>query len=129
MCGRGLDVDEGLEDTEDFAHFLRRGADAVAGTVSEESAATSREWRVVEVVVVGFGGGLEDVICAVALAAGAFDAAGTGGGGGGDRGEGSRRSEGVVFVGDGGCRGGRVGPVGGRGLRGGGGGGGGAAEF
>lgn len=122
MCGCGLDVDEGLEDAEYFAHFLRCGADTVAGTVAEESTAAGRERRVVEVVVVGLRGGLEDVICVAALAAGAFDAAGTGGGGGGDggRGKGGRGGKGVVFVG----------PAGGRELRGGGGGGGGgAAEF
>lgn len=104
MCGRGLDIDEGLEDAEYFAHFLRRRAYTVAGTVAEESTAAGRERRVIEVVVVGLGGGLEDVICVAALATGAFDAAGTGGGGGGDRGrsKGGRGGEGVVFVGEGG---------------------------
>lgn len=94
--GCGLDVDEGLEDAEDFAHLLRRGADGVAGPIAEQSAAAGGERGVVEVVVVGLGGGLEDVICVAALTAGAFDAAGTGGGGRGGRG-----GEGVVFLGEG----------------------------
>lgn len=94
MCGRGLDVDEGLEDAENFAHFLRRGSNGVAGAVAEETTATSREWRLVKVIMVGLCGSFEDVIGdATALGAGAFDAVGAGGGGGG--------GEGIVFVGEG----------------------------
>lgn len=95
MCRRGLDVDEGLEDAEDFAHFLRCRSNGVARAVAKETAAASRERRLVEVIMVRLCGGFEDVISnGAALGAGAFDAVGAGGGGGG--------GEGIVFVGEGG---------------------------
>lgn len=62
MGGCCFDVDEGLEDAEDFTHLLRGGADGVARTVAEEAAAAGREGGVVDVIVVGLCGGFEDVI-------------------------------------------------------------------
>lgn len=86
----GLDVDEGLEDAKDSAHFLRCGSNSVAGAVAEETAAAGGERGLIEVVTISLGGSFENVIGGAALGAAAFDAVGAGGRG--------RGGEGIIFL-------------------------------